>query len=50
MARLPQDIEVYCVLCRARLRWYYGWFCPVRFPYLDTVVSQRKREPWPGEG
>ena len=29
-----QQVEIYCVFCRCRLRWYYGWYCPARWPFL----------------
>lgn len=28
--------EVYCIFCRAKLNYYYGWYCPVR--YFSLVV------------
>jgi len=61
MIRPLQDIEIYCIVCHAQLRYFYGWFCPIQFPTLDApgdtrrgaIVPQqepgRKRAPWPGE-
>jgi hypothetical protein len=44
--------EIYCIVCRSRLCYFYGWFCGNQFPWLGSVPQQepgRKREPWPGE-